>query len=176
MPGAFPAFIALGSNIEPTSHLPRAVELLGARLELCAVSRVYETEPVGADGVPAFLNAAVLAQTHLSPRALKYEVLRRVEARLGRVRSADRNAPRTLDLDLVLYSELILDDPRHHLHLPDPEILTRAHLALPLADLAPSYRHPVTGESLATIAARLAHTPGVTLSRRCALTAPPPRR
>lgn len=171
-PGTFPVFIALGSNIEPAAHLPRAVELLGERFALRAVSRVYESEPVGAAGAPPFLNAAVLITTNLAPRALKFDVLRPMEARLGRVRTEDRNAPRTLDLDLVLYADLILEDATRHITLPDPEILTRAHLALPLADLAPTFRHPVTGEALSTIAARFAATPGIRVSR-LGLPAPP---
>lgn len=157
----FPVFLTLGSNIEPRANLPRAVALLGRQFPVRAVSRVYETEPVGAPGAPPFLNAAVLIDTHLAPRALKHDVLRPLEARLGRVRTGDPNAPRTVDVDLALYDELILEDPVNQITLPDPEILTRAHVALPLADLDPRRRHPVTGESLAAIAARFAGSPGV---------------
>lgn len=166
----FPVFLTLGSNIEPRVNLPRAVALLAERLRLRAVSRVYETEPVGAPGAPPFLNAAVLIETNLAPRALKQDVLRPLEARLGRVRTGDPNAPRTVDVDVALYDELILEDPVNRITLPDPEILTRAHVALPLADLAPDWRHPVTGETLAAIAARFAGSPGVRICSEVSLT------
>jgi 2-amino-4-hydroxy-6-hydroxymethyldihydropteridine diphosphokinase len=155
------AFIALGSNIEPGTNLARAVELLAQRLALRGVSRVYQSEAVGAPAAPPFLNAAALVETDLPPARLKREVLRGIEAELGRVRTADRNAPRTIDLDLVLYGDLVLDDPEAALVLPDPEIATRAYLALPLADLAPATRHPTRDEPLAAIAARLGGTPGI---------------
>lgn len=158
---SFPVFLSLGSNVEPQRNLPRAVALLALRFRLRAVSRVWETEPVGAPGTPPFLNAAVLIATGLAPGALKHEVLRPLEARLGRVRAGDPYAPRTLDVDIALYDELILEAPPLELTIPDPEILTRAHVALPLADLSPRTRHPVTGEPLARIAERFAGAPGV---------------
>jgi 7,8-dihydro-6-hydroxymethylpterin-pyrophosphokinase len=71
------------------------------------------------------------------------------------VRSADRNAPRTVDVDISIFGCRVVEDPEAELVIPDPEILTRAHVAVPLADLAPDLPHPVTGERLADIAARL---------------------
>jgi len=156
-----PILIALGSNIEPRKNLPLGLERLRRRLPLVAVSRIYETAPVGAAGVPAFWNAAVRATTDLAPAKIKWQVLRAVEAELGRVRTGDRNAPRTLDLDLVLYGDLVLEDPGQGLILPDPELLTRAHLALPAADVAGELRHPETGSTLEEIARRFRDAPGV---------------
>jgi 2-amino-4-hydroxy-6-hydroxymethyldihydropteridine diphosphokinase len=158
-----PVFIALGSNIEPESNLPEAVRLLAERFRVRAVSRVYRTAPLGLTAQADFLNAAVLVETDLPPLALKYDVLRPIEASLGRVRGADKNAPRTIDLDIALYGDLILDDPAHRITIPDPEITTRAYLALPLADLAPDFVHPLAGRRLSEIAARFADHPGVTL-------------
>lgn len=158
---AYPVWLCLGSNIEPLRHLRLAVAMLAERFPLAGVSRVWESEAVGAPGSPPFLNAAAEIATELPPRTLKHDVLRPLEARLGRVRGDDPNAPRTIDVDIVLYDELILDDPAAGLTLPDPEVLTRAHVALPLADLAPDLRHPATGETLAAIAARFAGHPGV---------------
>jgi 2-amino-4-hydroxy-6-hydroxymethyldihydropteridine diphosphokinase len=166
------AYIALGSNIEPETNLPRAVELLAARLPILGVSRVYESEAVGAPGAPPFLNAAVLVETDLPPAALKRQVLRRVEAALGRVRTADRNAPRPIDLDLVLYGDLVVEDAEDGLTLPDPEITARGHLALPLADLAPQARHPATGETFGAIAARLARASSIRVAGSCRLPLP----
>ncbi len=153
-------FITLGSNIEPEKNLPQAVKLLSAEVRILKASRVYETAPVGTSG-RNFLNAAVLVETDTPPLVLKFEILRPIEARLGRVRTEDKNAPRPIDLDVALYGSLILDDPRNGIRLPDPDILTRAHVALPLADLDPDCIHPLTDETLAQIAARLEHSPGV---------------
>lgn len=153
--------IALGSNIEPRENLPRALEGLRRRLTVTAVSHVYETAPVGTAGAPTFLNAAVRAVTHRSPEDLKWRLLRPIETELGRVRTGDRNAPRTVDLDLVLYGSLVLRDPEQGLTLPDPDLCRHAHLALPVADVAGELRHPVTGTPLAEIAQTFRDTPGV---------------
>jgi 2-amino-4-hydroxy-6-hydroxymethyldihydropteridine diphosphokinase len=147
------AYLALGSNVAPERHVPAALAQLAACLEVLAVSPIYESAAVGAPGTPAFWNATALVATELPPAELKHAVLRRIEAELGRVRSADKNAPRTIDLDLVLYEDLVLEEPG--LRLPDPDLERYPHVAVPLADLAPELRHPVTGETLAAIAARL---------------------
>ncbi|MBN1967398.1 MAG: 2-amino-4-hydroxy-6-hydroxymethyldihydropteridine diphosphokinase [Anaerolineae bacterium] len=161
-------FITLGSNIEPETYLPRAVQQLAERFTILAVSRVYESAPLDATGAVAvgqgrFLNAAVLIDTDLHPAALKYGVLRAIEAALGRVRTADKFAPRTIDLDLALYGDLVLDAPDERLALPDPDILTQAHVALPLADLAPDFAHPVTGLTLADIASQFEGQTGIAI-------------
>ena len=154
-------FISLGSNIEPRKHLRLALEQLKQWFSVRAVSRVYESRPIGSPGSARFLNAAVWIQTALSPRRLKLDHLRPLEERLGRNRGSDRNAPRTIDLDITLFGALVMEDRRNGLVIPDPEILTEAHVALPLADLAPEMRHPVTGDLLAAIAARFADSPDV---------------
>jgi dihydroneopterin aldolase/2-amino-4-hydroxy-6-hydroxymethyldihydropteridine diphosphokinase len=149
------AFISLGSNIEPERNLTAAVRLLAARCRLVAVSPVYETRPVGKTDQPNFLNAAVLIETELPPAELKDRVLRDIEQALGRVRSEDKNAPRTIDLDISLFNdEVIMVGTRR---IPDPEILEFAHIARPLADLAPETRHPETGQTLEEIAQGLSH-------------------
>ncbi len=159
--------IGLGSNVRPEEHLPRALAELAAVLRLEAVSAAYASVAVGAPGSPPFLNAAVKATTTLPPRQLKREVLARIEQELGRQRSADRNAPRTIDLDLLLYGEEIIEDAETGLVVPDPELLERAHTAVPAAEVWPQARHPRTGETLERIAARLA--PGAGLRRLEAL-------
>lgn len=153
--------LSLGSNVEPVTHLPLAVEGLGARFSLVAVSRVYRAEPVGAPDAPTFLNAAVAIETDLPPAELKFGHLRPLEAELGRVRTSDPNAPRTIDLDIALAGELIVADAASGIEIPDPEILTRAHVALPLADLAPDAVHPVTGTTLGEIARPLRAEAGI---------------
>ncbi len=142
--GELPALVALGSNLLPERHLPAAVRLLSRRARLLAVSSAWATRPVGPPGQPPFVNGAVLLGTSQSRQRLK-AALRSVEAQLGRLRSADRYAPRSIDLDLVAYGG---DDP-------DPDLLRYAHVALPAAEVAPSWVHPTTGDTLAAIAARL---------------------
>ncbi|MEM7050608.1 MAG: 2-amino-4-hydroxy-6-hydroxymethyldihydropteridine diphosphokinase [Acidobacteriota bacterium] len=151
-------FVALGSNVEPEIHLPAAVEGLRQQFGELRLSPLYRSAAVGSSG-PPFHNAAVVFATALEPRHLKYRVLRPLEESLGRVRQADRNAPRTIDLDIALHGDLVVSEAG--LRIPDPEILTRAHVALPLADLAPQLVHPVDGRPLAEIAAPFRHQAGV---------------
>lgn len=145
-------YLTLGSNVEPGTYLPLAVRELDALLGVEAVSHAYEAVPVGAPGTPVFLNAAVRIRTALAPGRLKREVIRPLEARLGRVRTGDPNAPRTIDIDIALVEDLVIVDPEAGLTLPDPEIPSRAHLALPLAELAPDLRPPGFGGSLRELA------------------------
>ena len=145
-------FIAIGSNINAEENLQAAVRLLAEQCVLLAVSPVYETVPVGTTSQPNFLNAAALIETELSAVDLKREVLLQIERQLRRVRTADKNAPRTIDLDIAMFNSDVLEvDARH---IPDPDILKYAHVAVPLADLAPQYRHPETGQTLREIAER----------------------
>lgn len=148
-------FVALGSNIEPERNLPRAVELLSARTELVDVSPVYETSPIGKEDQANFLNAAVVLRTAHSAAVLKPEVLSEIEQALGRVRTEDKNAPRTIDLDIALFDYDVLEIGGRH--IPDPDIETYPHLAVPLADVGPYYVHPETGQALREIADALSH-------------------
>ncbi len=153
--------LLLGSNIEPRANMVRAANLLLETFPQTRFSRVFETEPVGATDAPWFFNAAAAIVTELHPRQLKFEVLRPLEARLGRRRSTDRNAPRTIDLDIAMCGDMVVDDRTVGLEIPDPLILTTAHIAYPLADLAPQMLHPITRQSLRQIAADLAAGPTV---------------
>jgi len=146
------AFLSLGSNLEPESNLPRAALGLRPLGRILACSNVYRNPAVGPTPGPDFLNAAVLMETELTPHVLRTE-LRALETRLGRRRTSDKYAPRTIDLDLVLYGALVVRVDG--LDLPDPDLVIRPHLAIPLAELDPEHRHPITGETLSSIAARL---------------------
>ena len=148
-------YLTLGSNIEPERNLRAAVRELDAVLGVEAVSRAYEAAPVGAPGSPRFLNAAVAVRTPLDPGDLKFRILRPIEARLGRVRTSDPNAPRTIDLDIALVDGARFVDEELELHVPDPELGGSAHLALPLRDLAPDLVPPGHRATLADLAARL---------------------
>ena len=151
-------YLILGSNIDKEQNLPTAVAHLCELVEVVAVSSIYETIPVGLRDQANFWNTAVHLQTQLSPTELKKEVLAVIEQKLERVRQADKNAPRTIDLDIVLFNDEILDydggDGRFR-HIPDPDLLKFAHVAVPIAELAPEMIHPETAESFSTIADRL---------------------
>ena len=156
--GSLPrAFIALGSNLDPERHIPAALRLLAERVRLVAVSTFYtsralpppqegpddlrshsdreESGPLDRPEQPDFYNGAVEIDTDLPPHELKYAVLREIEAALGRRRGADKYAAREIDLDLIWYDNLVVNEP--DLILPDPEIAARPFLAVPLAELAP---------------------------------------
>lgn len=143
-------FVALGSNIDPESNLPHAVRRLSALGQVLKVSRVCQSAPVGFVDQADFCNAAALLATGFSPAALRVR-LRRIEAALGRERDpANKNAPRTIDLDITIFGELRLQDAG--LLIPDPEICSRAFLAAPLAELAPEFVLPGDGRTLREIA------------------------
>ena len=145
------AFISIGSNIDPERNLPRSVDRLGAIGEIVAVSRVYRNPAVASTAQPDFLNAAVMIETALGPSEIKRQ-LRDIETEMGRVRTDDPHAARTIDLDLCLLGD------RVGRSLPHPDIEKYAFVALPLAELAPDFVHPSLGVSLSELAARM---PGV---------------
>jgi 2-amino-4-hydroxy-6-hydroxymethyldihydropteridine diphosphokinase len=159
-----PVFIMLGSNVDAEYHLRQAVGLLNDQVGVVRTSGVYRTEAVGPDGealdAPPYLNAAVLVMLDesVAPDEFKYRVLRPIEASLGRVRSADKSTPVTIDLDIAIFGDIVQDDP---FPIPDPDSLTRAHVALPLADLDPDFFHPVTWEPLGMIAIEFARAKGI---------------
>jgi len=126
------AFLGLGANLgDRRATLRAAVAALG---DVVAVSPVYETDPVGGPpGQPAYLNLVVELDTDRSPRELLEEA-RRLEATAGRVRE-ERWGPRTLDVDVLLVGDLVVDEP--DLVVPHPRMAERAFVLVPLADLAP---------------------------------------
>ena len=144
------AAIALGSNLEPERHLVEGLRLLAERVRVTAVSAVYRTPPWGVPDQPDFLNAAVRAETPLAPLDL-LDALLEIEARQGRLRdeSSRRWGPRTLDLDLLLYDDLILDSPR--LTLPHPRLHERLFVLVPLCNLMPEALHPRLKRSFRTL-------------------------
>jgi len=145
------ALIAIGSNIDPELNVPLALGHLAAKLPVDAVSHFYWSAPIGVDTQPKFLNGACLVRTDQSPRELKFNVLRKIEDKLGRVRSADKFAPREIDLDIALFDELQVDGDG--LHIPDPEIALRPFLGIPLAEIAADWVVPGLGATLGVIAA-----------------------
>lgn len=147
------AYLSLGSNVDREHMLPEAVRYLAQHGRLVAVSHVYETAPIGNLDDPPYFNAAVVLETALEPADLKERVLKPLEQALGRQRTPDPNAPRTIDVDISLFDDRIVTVGNRR--IPDPEILVYPHIAVPLADVAPGNHHPETGEKLSDIAARL---------------------
>jgi 2-amino-4-hydroxy-6-hydroxymethyldihydropteridine diphosphokinase len=127
------AFVGIGSNVDPERHVRRALRLLGASGRLVGISTIYRTPSVGLRSQPDFFNGVVELETGLSPAALERE-LKEVERRLGRVRTEDKWAPRTIDLDLLLHEGADLSRAPVR---PGPELRERAFVAIPLAELAP---------------------------------------
>jgi 2-amino-4-hydroxy-6-hydroxymethyldihydropteridine diphosphokinase len=145
------AFVGIGSNLgDREAALRRAVELLAAeeRIEVVAVSELRETEPVGPVEQGLFLNGAVRLATELPPREL-LERLLAIERRLGRVRT-ERFGPRTIDLDLLVYGEQVIDEPG--LTIPHPRLHERRFALDPLAELAPDLVIPGRGSISALLA------------------------
>ncbi len=149
------AVISIGSNIDPGHHVPEAVRALERHsgIEVLDCSRVYETRPVGGPaGQPDYHNMAVLVETALEPAALREE-LHGIEDKLGRQRTPDRYAPRTIDLDVSIFGDRRIE--LDGLSIPDPQIAEHLYLARPIADVAPDWVEPVTGLPMRAIVARL---------------------
>ena len=142
-------FVSLGSNIEPEENLRRGLELLGETVEVLRISTVYRSAAWGRPEQEPFLNAVAEIQTPLPPVELRGK-LREIEARLGRQRTADKFAPRTLDIDLIVYGRR--QETQGELWLPDPEIAERPFLVVPLAELDPELRLPGRTETVAEMA------------------------
>ncbi len=183
------AYLAVGSSIRPESNVVAAVELLAGTpgITVTGISTLYRTpalagpgdapleaEPGHEPGDPDFLNGVLEIQTELSPVEL-LEVLRRVETDLGRVREGDPYAPRTMDLDLLLYasgggeaSQPYWSPVRPDGSCVHPEVWTRSFVAIPLLELAPQLSLPPHGNPLKTLAERFPHpwgTPEAGLTR-----------
>lgn len=139
------AYLSLGSNLEPHRYLPVALDELRARFGALDVSPAYRSKAVGFDG-PDFVNLAVALETELEPQALN-DWLHALEDRHGRRRDQPRYASRTLDVDIVLYDDRVIDGPGH-LQIPRKE-LRHAFVLKPLADIAPNLRHPLDGTTMA---------------------------
>jgi 2-amino-4-hydroxy-6-hydroxymethyldihydropteridine diphosphokinase len=147
------SFVGLGANLEdPRGHIERAVELLGAGegVEVVAVSRLRETDPVGYEDQPRFVNGAVELRTTLTAREL-LELLLAIERSLGRIRGAGaRFGPRAIDLDLLLHGDEVVDEPG--LQVPHPRLHERRFALEPLAELDPALEIPGRGPVQAVLA------------------------
>ena len=138
------AYLNIGSNIRPEKHLRESIRLLREYGEVKAVSSAWQSHAFGSDG-PDFLNACVLFLTPLDDRDLKEQVIRPIEATLGRVRGPNKYAPRTIDIDIILFDE----EPY------GGEFWSNAFVVVPLADLLPDFHHPFNYERLSRVAAHM---------------------
>lgn len=153
-------YVSLGSNIDPEKNLPRAIYLLRQYTTLLAISPVYRTAPQGYTDQPPFLNMAVKIHTHRTPIEFKTQVIDRIEQELQRVRDPqNKNAPRTIDLDISLWGDQALEYGDKPWIVPDKDIIKFAHVAVPLADLAPDDLHPTEKKTLRAIAQSFADQP-----------------
>jgi 2-amino-4-hydroxy-6-hydroxymethyldihydropteridine diphosphokinase len=147
------AFVGLGSNLgDPQALIAAALELLGSEegIEVVAVSTLRETDPVGYEDQPRFLNGAAELDTELPPSEILARLLE-IERRLGRVRGdGPRFGPRTIDLDLLLVDGVVLDEPG--LRLPHPRLQERRFVLEPLAELDPALEIPGRGPVRALLA------------------------
>ena len=147
------AFISLGSNVHPAKNIRKAIRCLSKFVRVNAVSTVYCTTPEGGPEQPVYFNCVLDIETGEPPEKLKFDVLRRIETDMGRIRGADKYAPRTIDIDLIAYGDLVLETGR--LTLPDPLIMSRPFLAIPLFELSPGLIIPGTGIPVKQVAAAL---------------------
>ncbi len=138
------AYLNLGSNIQPETNLLKAVELLSAFGEIVKISQVWESEPVGTMG-NNYLNACVKFKMSMPQADMKKIIIHPIENQLGRQRGADKFAPRSMDIDIILFD----DDS------VNAAVWDLAFVVVPLADLYPDYRKTKTGESVLEIATRL---------------------
>lgn len=152
------AFIALGSNLgDREATLRQALDQIG-QVPLTTVVRassLYDTEPMGIEDQPRFLNAVAEVETQLTPHQLLWNLML-IERRLGRVRNVHWG-PRTIDLDLLVMGDHVIEDGT--LQLPHPEIAKRSFVLVPLVELDPMLHHPITGETMLALLQRLGARP-----------------
>ncbi|NIY47998.1 2-amino-4-hydroxy-6-hydroxymethyldihydropteridine diphosphokinase [Cedecea colo] len=154
------AYIALGSNqASPLEQVASALNAIAAipHSRVVATSSFYRTPPLGPQDQPDYLNAAVALETALSPEAL-LDHTQRIELEQGRVRKAERWGPRTLDLDIMLFGDLILSTPR--LTVPHYDMRNRAFMLVPLSEIAPDCTFP-DGQRVADVLEKLSRA-GIT--------------
>lgn len=140
-------YISIGSNIDKDKHIPASLRVLEQVFGKLTISSIYESEPVGFTG-DAFYNLVVGFDSDLEVKAVAKQ-LRQIELDNGRTRDSRKFAARTLDLDLILYGNLIVNDGR--LQIPRDEIEHYAFVLEPLAEIAPTLKHPVSHISYAEL-------------------------
>ena len=145
-------YLALGSNLGNRSeHLRSAIYHMRPEVKVNKCSQVYETPPWGYEDQPKFLNQVIEIETNLDPSEL-LEYVKEVEGKIGREK-AFRYGPRSIDIDILFYDDIVIDSPP--LVIPHARISERAFVLIPLADLAPDFLHPVLGETVLGLLAKV---------------------
>jgi 2-amino-4-hydroxy-6-hydroxymethyldihydropteridine diphosphokinase len=139
-------YIGLGSNINPEKNLPQALIMLSQAVKLKSHSSAWESQPAGTDIGPNFINAVALITTDIPVNEFRNQVLRQIESQLGRLRTSNQNAPRTIDLDIIMVNQQILD----------PQIWEQVYLAVPLVEIGVCMINPRGKKTLSQTAHQLA--------------------
>jgi 2-amino-4-hydroxy-6-hydroxymethyldihydropteridine diphosphokinase len=154
---AVTVYLGLGSNLgDRQENLDRALEFLSQRLRMGKVSSVYDTEPLGDSTQPRFLNLVCQVYTRLEPLAL-LTLIKGIESKLGR--TGKSGAARTIDIDILLYGDQVIDTPK--LVIPHPKMTERAFVLVPLDEIAPNLVHPVSGKTIRELLGEITEKQGV---------------
>ena len=157
MTEAVTVYLGLGSNLgDRQANLDRALEFLSQRLRMGEISSIYDTEPVGDSNQPRFLNMVCQAFTRLEPPAL-LTLAKGIEQKLGR--GGKSGAPRTIDIDILLYGDQVIETPA--LVIPHPKMTERAFVLIPLDEIAPDVVHPVEKKTVRELLKNVTEKQGV---------------
>ena len=151
-------YLGLGANMgDRKKNLTEAIRMLSQQLKVEEISSIYETEPEGFTQQPLFLNAVCRISTELNPEDL-LDLIKKIEYEIGR-RPSFTDAPRPIDIDILLYNDKIIQS--QSLTIPHPQLAQRAFVLVPLAEIAPGAIHPGNGSSISQLLKNLDSTDGV---------------
>ncbi len=147
------AFIGVGSNIQPERNIIEALARLSKQVDITGISFFYKTTPLLRKNQNDYLNGVWQISTSIPPKELKFSVLKKIEQELNRNRQSDKYAPRTIDLDILLFGDMVIHED--NLTIPDPDIYKRSFIAFPLSELNPDLIMPDTKKPLVDLLSSL---------------------